>query len=58
MKKEWDREHLEHKTASVGDMSRSYCVKTLERDLLKRALERKENIWSKKMTKLQGTKGI
>ena len=58
IKQEWDLERLEHETASVGDMSRSYCVKTLERDLLKRALERKENIWSKKMTKLQGTKGI
>ena len=38
MKQEWDLECLEHKTASVGDMSRNYCIKTLERDLLKRVL--------------------
>ena len=44
MKKEWELHLLEHKAASVGDMNRNYCMKTLERDLLKRVLERKENI--------------
>ena len=53
IKQEWDLEYLEHKTASVGDMNRNYTMKTLERDLLKRVLERKENIWTKKTTKLE-----
>ena len=53
IKQEWDLERSEHETASVGDMSRSYAMKTLERDLLKRVLERKENVWTKKTTKLE-----
>ena len=38
VKQERDLECLERKIASVGDVSRGYCMKTLERDLLKRAL--------------------
>ena len=55
VKQEWDLDFLEHKTASVGDMNKSRHMKTLERDLLKRILERKENIWAKKKTKLEST---
>ena len=55
MKKEWELDLLEHKTASVGDMNRDYCMKTLERDLLKRILQRKEGVWEKKKTKLEST---
>ena len=55
IKQEWDLEYLEHKTASIGDMSREYCMKTLERDLLKRILERKDNIYTKKTNKLENT---
>ena len=52
-RKEWEWEYLEHKTASVGDMNRSYTMKTLERDLLKRVMERKEEAYEKKTRKLQ-----
>ena len=52
-RKEWEWEYLEHKTASVGDMNRSYTMKTLERDLLKKVMERKEEAYEKKTRKLQ-----
>ena len=55
MKKVWELEDLELKTASVGDANRDYTLKTLEKELVKRVLKRQESICMKKTTKLENT---